>query len=115
MHTSQKGMRRMSAEAITVIRTLWPRHTAKHIARRWGRATRTAKQWLRNGVPEYLLQTVLADLDEELASYERELTAARESLRKARDEGTAPSTGGAAGAIAREAAARVRSAAAGRE
>lgn len=106
----------MSAEAIRAIRVLAPRHTAKWMSRKWGRAVVTSKQWLRNGIPEYLLQTVLADLDEELELYERELTIARASLRKARHERQVARIGSASGTGSRQGAALVReSAARGRE
>jgi hypothetical protein len=94
---SQKdGSRKMTTDVIGAIRTVAPRHTAKWMSRKWGRAVVTCKQWLKNGVPEYLLQTVLADLDEELEGYERELIEARAALKRARHERTASSIGNAA-------------------
>lgn len=104
----------MTAEVIRAIRTIAPRHTAKWMSRRWGRAVVTCKQWLKNGVPEYLLQTVLADLDKELERYERELLDARVAIRKARHEGTSTGVGGAAGAMSRQGSEVVRQDAEGR-
>lgn len=98
MDISQRdGLKKMSAQAIRAIRIVAPRHTAKWMSRKWGRAVVTTKQWLKNGVPEYLLQTILADLDEEFERYETELTAERAALRKARHEATTARAGGVAG------------------
>lgn len=105
----------MTAEVIRAIRTVAPRHTAKWMSRRWGRAVVTCKQWLKNGVPEYLLQTVLADLDSELEAYERELTDARLAIRMARHEGTIASPGSAAGSGLGQGVALVHQATAGRQ
>lgn len=104
----------MTAEVIRAIRTIAPRHTAKWMSRRWGRAVVTCKQWLKNGVPEYLLQTVLADLDNELERYERELLEARIAIRKAQHERQATGAGGAIGAVSRQGTAAVRQDAEGR-
>jgi hypothetical protein len=76
----------MSDVLTAAIRLRWPRHTAKHIANRYGRAVITAKCWLRDGIPPYQFHTILADLDTELEAMERELTAVREGLRRAREQ-----------------------------
>jgi hypothetical protein len=68
------------------IRLRWPRHTAKHMSRKWGRAVITAKHWLRDGIPPYQQHTILADLDTELEAMERELVAIREGLRRVREQ-----------------------------
>lgn len=114
MSLSQKD-KWMSVEVISALRARWPRHTAKHVAKRWGRAVVTAKWWLRNGVPEYLLQTILADLDAELAQMEEELTAQRAALRRARHEAKTAGAGGAVGARRGQGDALGRAQAAGRQ
>jgi hypothetical protein len=86
------------------IRLRWPRHTAKHMSRKWGRAVITAKHWLKNGIPPYQFHTILADLDTELEAMERELVSVRAELRRAREQqGQVPYRG--AGASRRESAA----------
>jgi hypothetical protein len=94
-----------AAIAIEACRTVWPRHTAKHVARKWGRAVVTAKLWLRRGAPEYQIQMILADLDEELARQEAHLVRLRDEIRRARSAESSPSIGGAAGAPAHKGAA----------
>jgi hypothetical protein len=76
----------MSDVLTAAIRLRWPRHTAKHMSRKWGRAVITAKHWLKNGIPPYQHHAILADLDEELAVMERELVAIRDGLRRAREQ-----------------------------
>jgi hypothetical protein len=76
----------MSADAIAAIRTIWPKHTAKRMSRKWGRAVVTMKLWLSKGIPEYQLQMILADLEEEMGLYVDELTARHAALRSARLE-----------------------------
>jgi hypothetical protein len=75
------------------------------MARKWGHAVITAKKWLARGIPEYQLQRILADLDEELARQEAELIRLRDEIRRARSAGSSPSIGSAAGAPAHKGAA----------
>ena len=42
------GSRRLSPDPL---RFIWPRHTAKHVAGAFAIALRTARDWLRDGVP----------------------------------------------------------------
>lgn len=74
----------MSDAVIAACRARWPRHTAKRMAQKWGRAVVTTKLWLTKGVPAYQLHTILADLDDELTASIEELTELHASLRRAR-------------------------------
>jgi hypothetical protein len=101
----EKDRSSMSAEALAAIRTVWPRHTAKHMSRKWGRAVVTMKLWLSKGIPEYQLQMILADLEKEMGQHVEELTARYAALRRARLEEKITRTRRAA----RDAAGEVRS------
>jgi hypothetical protein len=105
----------VSTAAIQACRAVWPRHTSKFMARKWGHAVITAKKWLARGIPEYQLQRILADLDEELARQEAELLRLRDEIRRARFEGSSARSGGVAAALGDESAAASRRLAAGGE
>lgn len=98
----------VSQAVIAACRARWPHHTAKHMARKWGRAVVTTKLWLSKGIPAYQIHTILADLDDELSATIDELEQLHGQLRRTRLETTAARIGSAPGATRRQGIATTR-------
>jgi hypothetical protein len=90
-----------------ILRRLWPKGTAKHVARRFDVAWNTARKWLVDGAPLARRQQLADAIEIELARIEREaeeLRAARDLLREsnANTDSAADAGGRAAVALARK-------------